>query len=104
MNKRRLFLVAAAIPAVLFLGIFLFGLNDWYMITTHQLVVIPRPLKGQTSVPNMPASDLYPWIIATGTLTATFGYALWRRSKRALAGGYFLIFVIVAQAWIRHHL
>ena len=101
---RWLFVLAAGIPCVVFFIILCVGVHEWYLVATHQVVVIPRPQKGDVSVPNMPASDLYPWIFVSGALTAAFAYALMRNSTRILKAGWLLVLAIVAQAWIRHHL
>jgi len=99
MKKSWLFLAAAAIPciaALLFCGV---GIHEWWLIGTKQIAVIPRPHPGDTSMPEVPASSLIPFILGSGALAATFGYALLRGSRKVLIAGYAAVGLIAALAY-----
>jgi len=96
MKNKWLFVAAAAIPciaALLFCGV---GIHEWWLISTKQIAVIPRPHPGDTSMPEVPASSLLPLILGSGALAATFGYALLRGSRKVLAAGYVAVGLIAA--------
>jgi len=105
MKGRWLFLVAAGIPCVVLLVFCGVAINEWWLISSNQIAVIPRPTRGgATSVPNVPASALLPMIVGSGLLAATFGYALARRSSKALIGAYLILGLIFGSAYVRHML
>lgn len=98
------FIAAAAIPgaaALLFCGT---GIREWWLIRTHQIVVIPTPHRGDTSLPEMPASNALPLVAFSGLVTVLFAYALLRGSKKALISGYLIVGLVAALAWLRHTL
>lgn len=104
MTRRWLFLLAAALPLLVLLAFCVVGIQEWWLIRTQQIAVMPRPVPGQTSAVAIPAGHLVPWILASGALTATFAYALLRRSTRALVGGYLALALVIGAAWARRAL
>ena len=99
-NKRSwLFIAAAAIPCLVLLLFCATGIQEWWLIGTKQIAVIPTPHPGDTSAPEVPASSLVPLILGSGALAATFGYALVRGSRRVLTAGYVIVAVIAGLAY-----
>lgn len=104
MTRRWLFVVAAALPCLVLLAFCVVGAQEWWLIRTQQITVVPRPQPGQTSAIAVPAGHLVPWILASGTLAITFAYAMLRRSARALLVGYLALLLIVGAAVARRAL
>lgn len=102
--KNWAFRAAAAIPCVVLLAYCLVGLHEWWLISTKQIVVIPPVARGTTSAPEVPASRLVPLILGSGILSATFAYALWRGSRRALGAAYLAVALLVAAILVRRML
>lgn len=97
-----LFILAAGVPCLLFLIFCGVAINEWWLISSNQIAVIPRPVRGMTtSVRNVPASALLPLIFGSGLLAATFGYALLRGSRKALACAYLAVGLIAGAAFVR---
>lgn len=96
-----LFIAAAAIPCALLLLFAATGLHEWWLISSKQIVVAPMPRPGESSLPEVPASRLLPLIAGSAALAGLFGWALLRGSRRALAGGYAILLVLVAVAVAR---
>lgn len=99
--KRWAFVAAALIPCTLLLVLCGIGLHEWWLISTNQIVVTPRPTPGAGSVPQVPAQRLLPLIVGSGLLAAWFGYAGWRGSKAALASGYLALALLALAPLIR---
>lgn len=95
------FIVAAAIPCALLLLFAAIGLHEWWLISSGQIVVAPMPQPGEASIPEVPASSLLPLILGSAALAGLFGWALLRGSRRALAGGYAFLLLIVAFGFAR---
>lgn len=98
------FTFAAALPCLallLFAGI---GLHEWWLIATNQIAVVPMPRPGDAVAPEVPASRVMLLVAGTLALAATFGYALWKGSRKALAGGYFALLLVVGLAVLKRAL
>lgn len=91
---RIAFVVAAGLPALALLAFAAIGVHEWWLIHTHQITVIPRPVPGQSSVPNMPASNALILAAASAAFAGLFAYAWLRRSRLALAGGWLLLVML----------
>lgn len=94
--KRWAFIAAAAIPCAALLLLCVVGLHEWWLISTGQIVVIPRPVPGTTSAPEVPAARLLPLIVTSGALGAMFAFALLKGSRRALIGAYLAVGLLIA--------
>jgi hypothetical protein len=103
-KRSWIFLAAAAIPCVLLLAFCSFWVHEWWLISTHQIVMIPTPKRGQTWASEMPASDLVPVILGSGALAALFGYALFRGSKRVLGCAYLILGLIMVAPLVKRML
>jgi hypothetical protein len=77
------------------------AIREWWLISSGQIAVIPMPVRGQTSVPNVPASSLWPLIAGSGLFAAAFAYALWRGSRRVLIGAYLALLLLIAMPLVR---
>lgn len=93
-----LFIAAAAIPCAVLLLFSAAGAHEWWLITTKQIVVAPAPRPGVSSIPEVPASSLLPLILGSAALAAMFGYALLRRSRKALAATYLTLLLVAGSA------
>ena len=98
-GRNWLFIAAAAIPCIVLLVFCATGIQEWWLISTKQIAVIPTPKPGETSAPEVPASSLLPLILGSGALAATFGYALLRRSRKVLVAGYVIVALIAGLAY-----
>jgi hypothetical protein len=99
--RRWAFRAAAAIPCLALLAFCGFAIHEWWLIHSHQIVITPIPRPGESSVPEMPAARLLPFIAGSALLAATFAYALARSSRAALIGGYAIIglLIVVPYVW-----
>lgn len=97
--RRWLFLAAAAIPCAALLLFCVVGVHEWWLISTRQIAVIPAPMPGATSAPEVPAARLVPLIVASGALGAMFAYALLKGSRRALLGAWLAVGLVMAVAY-----
>ena len=97
------FLLAAAIPCVALLVFCGIGIHEWWLISTHQIAVIPTPRPGEGSAPEVPAARLLPMILGSGFLAALFAYAFRHGSGRILASAYLAVFLVLGAAYLRHH-
>lgn len=104
MTRRGLFVLAAALPCLVLLAFCAIATQEWWLIRTQQITVIPRPQPGQTSAIAVPAQHLVPWIVGSGALALTFAYALLRRSTRALLAGWLALLLVVGAAVARRSL
>lgn len=104
MTRRWLFVLAAALPCLVLVVFCAIGVQEWWLIRTQQIAVIPRPHPGQTSAIAVPAQHLVPWILGSGALALTFAYALLRRSPRALLAGWLAVLLVVGLAVARRSL
>lgn len=95
------FLAAAAIPCVALLLFCGFGIREWWLISTHQIAVIPTPVPGAMSAPEVPAARLVPLILGSGMLAALFAYAFFRGSKRALITAYLAVVLVLGVTYVR---
>lgn len=93
--KRWAFLAAAVVPCAVLLLFCAVTVHEWWLISTNQIVVTPRPSPGVSSVPEVPAERLLPIIVGSGLLAAGFAFAAWRRSRAGLVSAY-LALVLVA--------
>jgi hypothetical protein len=100
-TRRWLFLLAAALPCLVLLAFCAISVQEWWLIRTQQIAVIPRPQPGQTEAIAVPAAHLVPWMLGSGALAVTFAYALLRRSTRALVAGYLVLLLVVGAAVAR---
>lgn len=98
-QRSWLFLAAAAVPCVAALLFCAVGIQEWWLIRTGQIAVIPAPRPGVASAVEVSASSLLPLILGSGALAATFGYALLRRSRRVLVAGYAIVALIAGLAY-----
>ncbi len=98
-GRSWLFIAAAAIPCVAALLFCAVGIQEWWLISTEQIAVIPAPKPGVSTAREVPASSLLPFIFGSGALAATFGYALLRNSRRVLVAGYVAVGLIAALGW-----
>lgn len=89
------FLAAAAIPCAALLVFCGVGIHEWWLISTRQIVVIPPPMPGATSAPEVPAARLVPLILGSGALAAMFAYALLRGSRRVLISAYLAVCLVI---------
>lgn len=96
-----LFRAAAAIPCAVLLAFCAVGIHEWWLISTHQIAVIPPVTQGMTSAPEVPAARLVPVILGSGILAAMFAYALWRGSRRALGGAYAAVVLVIGVILVR---
>jgi len=103
-TRRWLFVLAAGLPCLALLVFCVIGAQEWWLISTKQIAVIPMPRPGQASAPEVPAARLVPWVLGSAALAITFAYALARRSTRALALGYAALLAVLGAAWARHAL
>jgi len=101
---RWAFLAAAAIPCVALLVFCGIGIHEWWLISTKQIVVIPTPMPGATSAPEVPAARLVPLILGSGLLAAMFAYALLRGSRGALICGYLTVCLVIGVTYVRRML
>ena len=100
MKRNWLFLAAAALPCAAMLLFFGVAVHEWWLISTRQIVVIPTPLAGAGSAPEVPAANLVPFIVGSGVLAGMFAYALLRGSRRVLIAAYALIALVAGLAWL----
>jgi hypothetical protein len=96
--------LAAALPCVVLLGFCGIGIHEWWLIVSHQAVVIPVPVPGQKWAEELPATSLLPFILGGAALAAVFAYAAIRLSKRALIWGYVALLIVASLPLIRHAL
>jgi hypothetical protein len=101
MKSHWIFLGAAGVPCVVLLVFFGTAVYEWWLISSGQIAVIPRPMRGQSSVPEMPAASLLPLILGSAMLAALFAFAWLRRSKAALATGYLIALLLIAAPLVR---
>jgi hypothetical protein len=94
--------VAAGIPCLALLIFCAVGLQEWWLISTQQIAVVPMPRPGQTSLPEVPATRLVPLILGSGMLAAAFACAIVRDSARILIGAYAALLLVVAFAYLRN--
>lgn len=90
-----MFSTAAAIPCCALLLFCGFAIHEWWLISTHQIVVTPALARGASSAPEVPASRLLPLIIGSGLLAAAFAYSLLRGSMRVLIGAWLAVALVV---------
>ena len=96
-----LFIAGAAIPCLAALLFCAVGIHEWWLISTHQIAVIPTPTRGATSAPEVPAARLLPLILGSGMLAAMFAYALLRGSRGVLLSAYLAVAFVVAVTLVR---
>lgn len=99
-----MFRLAAAIPCAVLLSFCAVGIHEWWLISTHQIAVVPPVTRGMTSAPEVPAARLLPLILGSGILAAMFAYALWRGSKRALGSAYVAVGLVIGVTLVRRML
>jgi len=99
--KRWAFLGAAALPCALLLAFCGYTIHEWWLISTHQIAVVPAPARGATSVVEVPAARLVPVILGSALLAATFAYALLRGSRWTLLGGYLALGLLILAPLVR---
>ena len=104
MTRRWLFVLAAALPCLVLLAFCAIGAQEWWLIRTQQITVVPHPQPGQTSAVAVPAQHLVPWVVGSGALALAFAYALLRRSTRALVGSWLALLLVVGAAVARRSL
>ena len=104
MTRRWLFVLAAGLPCLVLLVFCAVGAQEWWLISTRQIAVIPMPRPGQATAAEVPAARLVPWVLGSGALALTFAYALLRRSTRALLAGWLVLLAIVGAAVARRSL
>lgn len=92
--KRWGFLAAAAIPCAALLVFCGTGIHEWWLISSHQIAVIPMPRRGDISVPELPAARLVPLIVSGIILAGMFAYALVRGSRRVLVAAYLVLCLV----------
>ena len=102
MRRHWLFIAAAALPCAVLALFCAYTIHEWWLISSHQIAVIPAPRPGDTSLPEVPASRLLPFVFGSGVLAALFAFALLRNSMRALVAGYAGLLLVVGQAVVRH--
>lgn len=102
--KRWLFIAAAAVPCAALLVFCGTGIHEWWLISTHQIAVIPTPVRGATSAPEVPATRLLPLILGSATLAALFAYAGLRGSARVLICAYLAVGLVIAVPRVLHML
>lgn len=103
-QRSWIFLAAAAIPCAVLLVFCGVGIHEWWLISTHQIAVIPTPMRGTTSAPEVPAASLLPLILGSGILAAMFAHALLRGSRRALLGAYLAAGFVIGLILVRRML
>lgn len=101
-TKRWFFLAAAVIPCGVLLLLCGVAIHEWWLISTHQIVVIPAPRPGDASEPEVPAARLLPLILGSGAVASMFAYAVLRDSRRALISAYLVVFMVIGVAFVRH--
>lgn len=94
------FLGVAGIPCAVMLIFCGVALHEWWLISSGQIAVIPSPVRGQPSVPEVPAASLLPLIVGSAVLAILFAYAALRRSKTALATGYLALLLLAALPYV----
>jgi len=102
--RRWAFLAAAVIPCMallLFCGV---GIREWWLITSHQIAVVPAPTSGATSAPEVPAASLLPLIFGSGILAAMFAYAFVRESRGTLITAYLAVGLLIGVTYVRRML
>jgi len=99
--NRWAFFAAAGIPCVALLVFCGVGIHEYWLISTQQIVVLPALTPGTTSAPGVPAARLVPLILGSGVLAGLFAYAFLRGSRRALAGAYLAVVVVIGFAVVR---
>lgn len=104
MKNSWVFLAAAGIPCAVLLLLCGVALHEWWLISSGQIAVIPRPVPGQHSVPEVPAASLLPLILGSGILAASFAYALLRGSRPVLICAYLAVFLLIAMPHVRRML
>lgn len=108
MNDRKpgrwLFIAAAGVPGLALAAFCAVGIHEWWLISSGQIAVIPTPVPGMKSAPEVPAARLVPLILVSGALAAAFAYALWRGSRRALVGAWVAVALVIAFAVLRRTL
>lgn len=103
-TRRWAFIAAAAVPCAVLAAFCVVGIHEWWLISTKQIVVIPAPVPGATSAPEVPAARLLPLILASGALAGAFAFALWSGSRRALFAAYGAVALLIALAILRRSL
>lgn len=101
-TKKWAFLAAAVIPCGVLLLLCGVAIHEWWLISTHQIVVIPTPRPGSTSELEVPAARLLPLILGSGAVASMFAYASLRSSKGALISAYLVVFLVLGVAFVRH--
>lgn len=102
-KNRWAFLLAAGIPCAALLVFCAVGIHEWWLISTHQIAVIPAPRPGDASAPEVPAARLLPLILVSGLAAALFAWAFLRRSGRLLGSAYLAVLLVLLAAYLRHH-
>lgn len=102
--SRWAFLAAAAVPCVVLLAFCGIGIHEWWLISTHQIAVIPAPKPGAAMAAEVPAARLVPLILGSGTLAALFAYAFLRGSRGALITAYLAVFLLIGVIYVRRML
>ena len=99
--KRWTFLAAAIVPCAILALFCAVTVHEWWLISTNQIVVTPRPTPGVSSVPEVPAERLLPMIVGSGLLAAGFAFAAWRQSKAALISAYLALALVALLPLLR---
>jgi len=94
-----LFIAGAVIPGLAALLFCAVGINEWWLISSGQIAVIPAPTPGVTEAQEVRAWTLLPFIAGSGAIAAAFGYALLRGSRKALIAGYGAVAVIAGMGY-----
>ena len=92
--RRWSIVVAAALPGLALAAFCLVAAHESWLIATHQIAVIPKPVPGMTSAPEVPAARLLPLILGSGALAGVFAYAALKPSKKALLYGYLALALV----------
>ena len=101
-GKSWIFFAAAAIPCAALLIFSGIGIHEWWLISTHQIVVIPLPARGAASAPEMTGARLAPLILGSGILAALFAYAFLRGSRGVLICAYLAVGLVIAVPYVVH--
>lgn len=98
------FIALSALPCAAMLAFCGIGAHEWWLISTHQIAVIPTPAPGASSAPEVPAARLVPLILGSGVLAAAFAYAGWSGSRRALLTAWAMLAAVFLAAVVRRTL